>query len=71
MDWSNEAVEALKEQYVETDIPSDTLIKCKKSMLIFTQNLNSKLANEHFLEEEVASKLLRLRKSGKLPTLRS
>lgn len=71
MDWSINAVEILKNLYIQTDIPSDTLIKCKESLSKFTITLNSQLSDESFPEEEVASKLLRLRKSGKLPTLRS
>ena len=69
--WEYETTEELKRLYIETDTPSDTLIKDKKGLSDFTQTLNTRLSNmEDFAEEEVASKLLSLRKSGKLPRLR-
>ena len=69
--WEYETTEELKKLYIETDTPSDTLIKDKKGLSDFTQTLNTRLSNmEDFAEEEVASKLLSLRKSGKLPRLR-
>ncbi len=70
--WEYETTEELKKLYIETDIPSDTLIKDKKGLSDFTQTLNTRLSNmEDFAEEEVATKLLSLRKSGKLPRLRT
>lgn len=68
MDWSEKSIEKLKKLYVETNITSDTLIKKKDLLSEFTQQLNSALTKNFF--EEVASKLLTLRKSKKLPTLR-
>ena len=71
-EWTNEATGELKRLYVETDIPSDTLIKKKDAISKFTSALNSRLGNQDgFTAEEVASKLFKIRKSGKLPTIRS
>ena len=71
--WTNEEIEELKKLYVENDIPSDALIKDKTALLNFTSNLNNILPsnNTSFSEQDVADKLLSLRKSGKLPRLRS
>ena len=70
--WTDNAVEVLKELYVETDIPSDTLIKKKEFLLEFTSKLNSKLPDQRdFTSEEAASQLLKIRKKGDLPTIRT
>ena len=69
--WNNPEIEALKDLYVETDMPSDNLIKDKTAMADFTSQLNAKLSlPEAFIQKEVADQLLRLRKSGKLPRIR-
>jgi endonuclease V-like protein UPF0215 family len=71
-EWTSEAVEKLKELYVETDIPSDSLIKKKDDLEKFTSALNSRLPDdEDFTSEEVATELLRVRKSGSLPPIRT
>ncbi|MBW8001174.1 MAG: hypothetical protein FVQ80_04035 [Planctomycetes bacterium] len=71
-EWTSEIEEELKKLYVETDIPSDTLIKSKENLSRFTSTLNSKLTDhDGFTQEEVAGKLLKIRKTGNLPTIRS
>ena len=71
-EWTSDAIEELKKLYVETDIPSDALIKSKDALSKFTSTLNSRLADQNSLSsEEVAGELLRIRKSGNLPTIRS
>ena len=71
-EWTDFAVEELGKLYVETDVPSDSLIKDKNLLSNFTVTLNSRLGNDDdFNIEEVATKLLQIRKSGKLPTIRS
>ncbi len=70
--WENDATEELKKLYVETDVPSDTLIKNKEALSKFTAIINSRLTNyDDFTQEEVAGELLRIRKKGNLPTIRS
>lgn len=69
--WNSPEIEAIKDLYVETDIPSDTLIKDKAALVKFTSQLNARLSGEGvFNEEEVAGQLLNLRKSGHLPRIR-
>lgn len=71
MDWNNSAVESLKELYVEFDIPSDTLIADENKLIQFTKELISRASElEGIDKKEVATKLLKVRKSGKLPTIR-
>jgi len=71
-EWTSNAIEELKNLYVETDAPSDTLIKSKDALSKFTSTLNLRLAaQKDFSSEEVAGELLRIRKSGNLPTIRS
>ena len=69
--WGSTEIEELKRVYVNSNIPSDTLIKNKDHLVEFTQDLNNALGTtSSFTEEEVAGQLLKLRKSGKLPRLR-
>ena len=69
-EWIGDTIEELKKLYIETDIPSDTLIKDKTALLKFTSTLNSK-CQEDFSPEEVAGQLFKIRKKGDLPTIRS
>ena len=70
--WKSVETETLKKLYVENDVPSDRLIKSSKNLARFTGTFNQHLDNKSdFTEEQVADKLLKLRKSGKLPRLRS
>lgn len=69
--WNTVAVEVLVNLYVETNIPSDPLIKDYSVLCGFTATLNSRLdSQENFTTEEVASKLMSIRKAGRLPRLR-
>ena len=68
--WTEESIEELKKLYIETDIPSDTLIKESDSLASFTCELNARLLKS-FTKEDVATKLLSVRKKGNLPTIRN
>ncbi|HUW82740.1 MAG TPA: hypothetical protein VMZ31_08095 [Phycisphaerae bacterium] len=68
--WSEQHVETLKTLYEENDVPSDSLIGDGTALSRFTQELNRRLGDAAFSDEEVADELFRLRKDGKLPRLR-
>jgi hypothetical protein len=69
--WSKKEIEELKNLYQENDVPSDQLIKDKVALDSFTANFNARVVKEvGFNSKEVADRLLKLRKSGKLPRLR-
>ena len=71
-EWTTEAREQLSKLYVEINITSDELIKDKDALIGFAASLNSSLScpNE-FTSEQVAGEILRMRKKGKLPRIRS
>ncbi|OHB55286.1 MAG: hypothetical protein A2Y07_11020 [Planctomycetes bacterium GWF2_50_10] len=68
--WSVQQTEQLRDLYVKTNITSDDLIKEQSRLDMFTKELNAQTGTI-FSTEEVAGKLLRLRKSKKLPRIRS
>jgi hypothetical protein len=69
--WSTESVEELKKLYVENDMTSDRLIKDSIALSQFAAKLNSRLSLPNgFSSEEIATELLKIRKSGKLPRIR-
>lgn len=69
--WKNEQIETLIQLYIEYNMTSDKLISEESSLKSFVGKLNSKIKNtECFTAEEVANKILSLRKAGKLPRLR-
>ena len=68
--WSNRHAEALVELYEQNDVPSDSLIGDGSALTSFTAALNRRLGDATFTEEDVAAKLLALRKAAKLPRLR-
>ena len=71
MNWSSSAVESLKELYVEFDVPSDSLIADEDKLIEFTNELASRAPELGSVSpKEVANKLFKVRKSGKLPTIR-
>ncbi|MCK5000928.1 MAG: hypothetical protein KAS23_15405 [Anaerohalosphaera sp.] len=63
-------IDVMKDLYVDTDIPSDSLIKQKDKLEVFTDKLNRSLSSK-FKDEEVATELLRIRKKGELPKIRN
>ena len=70
--WSQEAVELLKQLYKNNGVPSDELLKDPAKLEDLRNSLNQTLSSEgHFSSKEVADRLLKIRKSGKLPRLRS
>ncbi len=70
--WETEEIEELKKLYKENNIPSDELVKDKMSLENFTINLNKRIKNQkNFSSKEIADKLFKLRKSGKLPRIRN
>ena len=69
--WSANEIEELKNLYKTNNLPSDQLIKDKTALESFAKILNSRLKRETpFTPEEIADRLLRIRKSGKLPRIR-
>lgn len=70
MNWAEDSVQELKDWYVENDVTSDTLITNQDQLNEFTRKFNEKIGTSICTEEEVAEKLVRLRKSGKLPRIR-
>ena len=68
--WNEDTIQGLKDWYVENDVPSDTLIKNQDAINEFTRKFNARLDDLSYTDKEVATKLLSLRKSGKLPRIR-
>lgn len=69
--WKNEQIETLIQLYIEHNTTSDKLISDENSLKNFVSKLNSKIKNtECFTAEDVANKILSLRKAGKLPRIR-
>lgn len=70
--WGNNEIEELKRFYKENNVPSDQLIKVKSTLDNFTAKFNERFNPcQDFSSEEIADRLLKLRKSGKLPRIRS
>jgi len=70
-EWSNNEIEKLKSLYQETNVPSDQLVKKKSVLDSFTSSFNDCIGtNVEFTPEEIADRLFKLRKSGKLPRIR-
>lgn len=70
MEWNEDSIQELKDWYVENDVPSDTLLKNQDKLSEFTRRFNTRLDTSSYTDKEVATKLLSLRKSGKLPRIR-
>jgi len=70
--WCNSEIEELKKFYKENNLPSDQLVKAKSALDIFTAKFNERFSPcKDFTSEEIADRLFKLRKSGKLPRIRS
>ena len=70
--WSNNEIEELKSFYKENNIPSDQLVKVKSVLDKFTDKFNERFSPcQDFTSDEIADRLFKLRKSGKLPRIRS
>jgi hypothetical protein len=70
--WQSNEIEVLKRFYQENNVPSDRLVKDKTALDVFTANFNDRVgAGENFSSKEVADQLFKLRKSGKLPRIRT
>jgi len=70
--WGKDKIEELKLHYRQFNRPSDQIVKDKDLLEKFTKWFNVKFTpNEEFTPKEVADQLFKLRKSGKLPRLRS
>ena len=68
--WGSAEVEELKKIYKENNVPSDRLVKDKTALDEFVATFNIRIgSNNHFSAKEVADRLFRLRKSGKLPRI--
>ena len=70
-EWTFGAEEQLKQLYITYDVTSDELIKNVDKLSEFTRDLNLALGQKPFDSKEVAAKLLKLRKSKKLPRIRN
>ncbi|MHC4396665.1 MAG: hypothetical protein ACYS1A_13520 [Planctomycetota bacterium] len=69
--WESSEIEELKRFYKENNVPSDQLIKDKVILDTFAVSFNDRLSSgQNFTSKEVADKLFKLRKSGKLPRIR-
>ena len=69
--WGNNEIEELKSLYQENNVPSDQLVKNKIALDSFTVSFNARIGTGvEFNSEEIADRLFKLRKSGKLPRLR-
>lgn len=69
--WGCVEIEELKKFYKENNVPSDQLVKDKTLLNKFATSFNNMLMLEnHFTPEEVADRLFKLRKSGKLLRIR-
>ena len=69
--WGNAEIEVLTNLYQENNVPSDELIKDKDVLAKFVEALNQRIGSgKNYTEKEVADKLLKLRKTGKLPRIR-
>ncbi len=70
--WEKHKIEKLKIHYRQFNKPSDQIVKDKDLLEKFTEWFNAKFTpDEEFTPKEVANQLFKLRKSGKLPRLRS
>jgi hypothetical protein len=70
--WGNAEIEELKKFYKENNVPSDQLVKDKNALDEFVVTLNARIgADDNFSAKEVADQLFKLRKSGKLPRVRT
>jgi hypothetical protein len=69
--WSTNEIEELKCLYQENNVPSDQLVKNKITLDSFAATFNARVgASVVFTSEEIADRLFKLRKSGKLPRIR-
>lgn len=70
--WGKDKIEKLKLHYRQFNTPSDQIVKDKDLLENFTSWFNSKFSpQEEFTPKEVADQLFKLRKSGKLPRIRT
>ncbi len=69
--WGNNEIEKLKSLYQKNNVPSDQLVKNKMALDSFTASFNTLIGTGvGFNSEEIADRLFKLRKSGKLPRVR-
>lgn len=69
--WGSLEVEELKKFYKQNNVPSDQLVKDKSAIEQFVATFNAKIgSDDSFSAKEVADRLFRLRKAGKLPRIR-
>ena len=69
--WGNNEIEKLKSLYQENNVPSDQLVKNKIALDSFTTSFNARIGTDvEFNSEEIADRLFKLRKSGKLQRIR-
>lgn len=70
-EWDSEQIEELKRFYEENNVPSDQLVKDKTALDSFAAAFNDRIGEGGmFTSEEIADRLFRLRKGGRLPRIR-
>lgn len=70
--WGNAETEELKKFYKENNVPSDQLVKDKNALDKFVVTFNARVeSDDNFSAKEVADQLFKLRKTGKLPRVRT
>jgi hypothetical protein len=69
--WGSNEIEELRRLYQENNVPSDEMVKDKSVLDSFTARFNSRIGTDgNFSAREVADRLFKLRKGGKLPRIR-
>lgn len=70
--WGKHKIEKLKLHYRKINIPSDQIVKDQDTLEKFTEWFNVQFTpQEEFTPKEMADQLFKLRKSGKLPRIRT
>jgi hypothetical protein len=69
-EWTDHRIEILTTKYVVFNEPSDKLAGDRQLASSFARLVNKKLGNTTTTADEMVRKLISLRKSGKLPTIR-
>ena len=70
--WGKHKIEKLKLYYRQFNTPSDQIVKDQDLLEKFTEWFNAKFTpQDKFTPKEMADQLFKLRKSGKLPRIRT
>lgn len=70
--WEKDKIEKLKLHYKQFNTPSDQIVKDQNILDKFTELFNTEFTpQEQITSKEIADQIFKLRKSAKLPRLRS